>query len=355
MGSCDRLKPLVLVKEARSGRQNLALIDAPIFNKGVENVRLFVEQLDGLLLCAVLKANDTVGDTTRADKSHPSYFSRVVGVSATTGLRVHASDVHDSERVAGDDTTLVEGEAVLELGLGFVHEALGNAMALHNESVSLVLDLHLFLLRETAVVSDVQVGLLGGLLGTSLPHVGSENAPARSKYEMSSCVMRLQLHSSLHVNDSDHLLSLHLALFVLWQFLVQDVEHALANLNHINDFKQTDIRNFDRAFVVELTTGSWVKRALIKDEQVSLVVVELVHEHFQNFSFERVHFAIVVVQVDGFGDVDRVVEDRFGFFGGTLLSLTDLVIKISGLWLLADLRNFVGRDAPALHGNDPVI
>lgn len=126
---------------------------------------------------------------------------------ATTGLRVHVGNVHNSERVAGNDTTLVEREAVLKLGLSFVHKTLGDGMALHNKSVSLVFDLHLFLFGETAVVSDIQVSLLGGLLGTSLPNVGPENAAARSKYEMSSRMMRLQLHPSLHVHDSDHLLS----------------------------------------------------------------------------------------------------------------------------------------------------
>lgn len=133
------------------------------------------------------------------------------------------------------------------------------------------------------------------------------------------------------------------------------MEHALANFDAVNYLKQADIWNFDSACVVELAAGSWVKRALIKDEQVALVVVELVHEHFQNFSFESVHFAIVIVQVVGRRDVNGVVEDCFRFFGGTLLSLTDLVVEITGLRLFADLGNFVGRDTPALHGDDPVI
>jgi len=94
-----------------------------------------------------------------------------MGTAASFG--VHISDINDAERVAGHDTALVQREAVLQLSFRLVHEALGDGVAFTDEAVGLVLYFDLFLLRQTPVVSDIQVSFLCGLLGTGLPYVGS--------------------------------------------------------------------------------------------------------------------------------------------------------------------------------------
>ena len=68
-------------------------------------------------------------------------------MSSTASLSVDTFDLNDTEGVTGDDTTLVQTEAMLTLSLSLVHEALVNRMALVNNTIGNVLDL-LFLLTS---------------------------------------------------------------------------------------------------------------------------------------------------------------------------------------------------------------
>lgn len=55
-------------------------------------------------------------------------------------------------------------------------------MTFVNKSVGLVLDVHLLLFGQTHEMSDIQMSLVGSLLSTGLPNVGSEYLAARSKH-----------------------------------------------------------------------------------------------------------------------------------------------------------------------------
>jgi len=177
----DTLEVLGLLEEALSSSGNLGLVDTPVFTKSVEDVALVVEHLDSTLLGNVLESDNTVGDATALDDANPSDLRGVVGVSSTAGFGVHSSDVYHSQGVSRDNSTLVEGVAVLLLSISLVHERLGDLMALVNKSVSLVLDVHLLLLGQALEVGDVQMSLLSGLLGSSLPDVRSQHFTAGSE------------------------------------------------------------------------------------------------------------------------------------------------------------------------------
>ena len=66
-------------------------------------------------------------------------------------------------------------------------------MAGVDETVSVVLDFFLLIFRQTLVMGDVQMGFPIGLLGTSLPDVGSKDLTAGGKNEMGTSVMGLEL------------------------------------------------------------------------------------------------------------------------------------------------------------------
>ena len=99
-----------------------------------------------------------------------------MGTAASLGI--NTIDVYDSERVAWDDTALVEVESEFLLCFSLVHEILVDGVAVINDSVSLIFNSSLFLLGDTLEVSDVQVSALNGLLGTILPYMGSKDLAA---------------------------------------------------------------------------------------------------------------------------------------------------------------------------------
>ena len=128
-------------------------------------------------------------------------------MGSATGLSINTVNIDHSEGVAGDHSTLIEGKSILSLSLSLIHKGLRDTVTLHNQTVAMILDSNFFFLGQTLVVSNVYVGLLCGLLSTSLPAVGSEHFTARSKDEMSAGMVSLQLHSPLHVDLASDALS----------------------------------------------------------------------------------------------------------------------------------------------------
>ena len=134
---------------------DLALVDTPSLNEVVHDFSLFVQLLNSAFLGHILQTHDTVRDAAALDKTHKANFSSVVGMGATASFRVNASDVDNAERVARDNTTLVQRETVLSFSFGLVHEAFSDVVTLIDQPVGMVLDLKFFGLSQTLVVSDV--------------------------------------------------------------------------------------------------------------------------------------------------------------------------------------------------------
>ena len=187
---------LVLVEEARRGRLNLALVDSPGLRQLMQDAKLSVHDLDRTLLSDVIQTHNTVRNALRLEDANPADFGGVVGVCAAASLRVHAADVYYTQRVTRNNTTLVERETVLLLGLRLVHETLRDRMASVDQSVCVIFNRVLFLLGETLVVRDVQVSLIGRLFCTCLPDMWAKDVPACCKHQMSASVVGLELCSS---------------------------------------------------------------------------------------------------------------------------------------------------------------
>ena len=169
---------LEIVEETRCGRNDLALVNTPLVAEFLQNLMLLIKYRDCALVGNIVQTDDTVRDTLRLDETNPPDFCSVVTVSTAAGLCIDTVDVYNSERVAWDDTTLVEVESEFLLSFSLVHEILVNGVAVINNSVSLIFNSSLFLLGDTLEVSDVQVSTLNGLLGTILPHMRSEDLAA---------------------------------------------------------------------------------------------------------------------------------------------------------------------------------
>jgi len=339
------VQSLVFVEETGSGLFELTLIDTPGVHEVVEDSVFGVHDLNCALLANVVESDDTVGNSGRFDDANPTDLGSVVSVSTTASFTVDALDVDNSKSVSGNDTTLVQVEAVLLLSVGLVHEGFLDVDASVDDSVGSVLNGVLFFLSQGLVVSDIEMSLLGGLLGTSLPDVRSEDVTARGIHDMGASVMSQKLMSAILVDFTMDRLSLDL--FSNGKLTVDFVEDDLADLSHINHIERLfNSLNFDFTGVVHLSTGCRVESTLIQDEKVARLLLFDVLEDCDNLGIELEDVVVLVVDVISLGQVHSRVENRLLNFCDTLLSDRDLVVEVARGGSFGDFSDFVDGDTP---------
>ena len=219
-------------------------------------------------------------------------------MSTAARLRVDTLDVDHSEGVSWHDTTLVKRESEFELGFLLVHETLGDVVPVVNQTVGSVLDLLLLISCQTLEMSDVQMCFLLSLFGTSLPDVRSQDLTAGGKDNMCSSVMSLKLRTSCSVYGSICCLANRIE--VGWKLLANLVEHALSDLNTVDNIEDlVNTLDSHSSCVILLTTRSRVEATLIENDQVTFVFFELIGKDLNDLSSE-VHL-VGVVEVDTFG------------------------------------------------------
>lgn len=118
---------------------------------------------------------------------------------SAASLHIHSLNVDHSNLVAGHDTALVKIEAMFGLGFLLAFEVLLDGVALEDDPVCLVLDLHLYLLSDGGVVSDIEVGVVFGLFGSVLPDVGAEHSPCSCVNDVGARVEGPQRVSAFYV------------------------------------------------------------------------------------------------------------------------------------------------------------
>ena len=119
---------------------------------------------------------------------------------SAAGLNIHPLNIDHSDFVARHDTALVQVKSMLGLGLLLALEVLPDGVALQDNPVSLVLDLHLDLLGDGGVVGDVEVRVIFGLLCAVLPDVRAQDSPRRCVDDVGARVEGSQRVSALNVD-----------------------------------------------------------------------------------------------------------------------------------------------------------
>ena len=151
---------------------------------------------------------------------------------------------------------------MLSFSFSLVHEALVDVDALVDQTVGLVLNGLLLVTSQTLEVSNVQVSFSFRLLGTGLPHVGSEHLTARGEDEMCASVMGLQLEATLCVDSAVNVLADNV--LIVSERLIDLVKDALANFEHIyNVVDSINTLDDKRSNIVCLATGRWVESRLV--------------------------------------------------------------------------------------------
>lgn len=92
-------------------------------------------------------------------------------MGSTTSLDINILNIHDSEVVTRDNSSLIQPESVLLLGNGLVHEILVDPYSFENYFVGLVFDLPLLLFGYRGIMSDVQMCIVDRLFSSVLPNV----------------------------------------------------------------------------------------------------------------------------------------------------------------------------------------
>lgn len=193
---------LGFLEEFVSSFNDQILRNRPELLKVVENLLLSVKSLDGSFTSDVVKSDDTVLDFGGSEDLNPTDFRSIIAVSTAASLNVSVFDVDDSELVSWNNTSLVQSESVLELGLSLVHVEFLDLSALEDDSVGLVLNFDFLLLGQRIVMGDIKMGLLNSLLSTILPDMRTEDGSAGSKDNVSTSVVVSELSSAFFIDVS---------------------------------------------------------------------------------------------------------------------------------------------------------
>lgn len=246
-------------------------------------------------------------------------------------------------------------ETIFLFGFSFVHERFVDGGAIVNDSIGVILDGLLFLLGQTLIMSDIQVSHFGGLFGTMLPDVWTQDLSARGVDDMGSSVMSLELLSSICINDNFNLLTL-VHIKVTFKRSVKNVEYTLSYLNGINDLILTSAAlDLHDSGIVLLSTRSWINSRLVKDDNVCNVLFFNILKNFDDGALELHEVVILIEQVISLCEMTCVIKDCLLLFGGLFCFHGNLIVETLWDWGLGYLGNLINGDTVRLHTDDPVI
>ncbi len=134
---------------------------------------------------------------------------------------------------------------------------------------------------------------------------------------------------------------------------MQDDLAYLLCVNELEGLRDTLHSNY--GCVVLLATRGGVDGTPVDDEDVALAMIEHVGENVYHLGVEVHQVVVLVIEIIGLRQMHSRIEDGLGSLGNTLLALSDLVVEVAWDRLFRELGDAVGRDAPGLHGYDPVI
>ena len=228
------LQLLAVMEEFVSLILNLAFVGAIHIAKIRYDAGFLAKHLDGPFLGDVGQADDTVRFSLRGQNPDPADFTGVVSMRSTASFNVDSFDVDYAKRITWYDTALIEAESMFLFGDSLVHESFFDLVAVVDQTVGHRLNLQLLLACDALVVGDVEMGLLGCLLSSSLPDMWTKHPPARSKDDVRPGVMSLKLSASIFVDHTVHFASFDL-LIRINQFSIKNVKDNLTNFLAVYD------------------------------------------------------------------------------------------------------------------------
>jgi hypothetical protein len=108
------------------------------------------------------------------------------------------------------------------------------------------------------------MGLLSGLLCTSLPDMWAKDTAARRKNNVGSSMMGHQLSAASSINFSLYGQTSNVNL--IWNFAIDNVHDNLTDLYAINNIEVTDTFNRNFTGVVELSTRGGIEGTLVQND-----------------------------------------------------------------------------------------
>lgn len=222
---------------------------------------------------------------------------------SAASLNIHSLNIDHSNLIAGHNTALVKVESVFGLGFLLAFEVFLDGVALEDDPVCLVLDLHLYLLGDGGVVSDIEVGVVFSLLGSVLPDVGAEHSPCSCVDDVGARVEGSQSVSAFYVDLALDWLADH----CLVDLLIQVMKEAFADFLHIIHLVM-HIGEEKTAQVMDLSSRGGIKSTSIQDNNVlPLFLLFYILKHSDDLALELRQAMILVVQIISFSVVYGIV------------------------------------------------
>ena len=149
------LEFLVIFEKSLSCSYNLILVNAPKIFKVIDDMSFFIQRLKNFVISNIVKTKNTITDSCWFVDFNPTDFTCIVTMSSAASLDINSFNIHNSDGIAWDNTSLIKVESMLRFSLFLTLEVFMNRMTFQNNSVSLVLNFHLFFFSNRSVMSDV--------------------------------------------------------------------------------------------------------------------------------------------------------------------------------------------------------
>ena len=348
---CLLLKLLVVLEETFGCGDDLSLVDAPEILEIVDDRSLLVQGFQHSLVGHEVQSQNAVADSGRLEDLDPPNFTRVVAVSSAAGLDIDSLDIDDPDGISRDNSTLVEVETVLGLGLLLAFEVFADGMSFQHNPIGFIFDLQFDFLGKGGVVGDIEMSIVFGLFGSVLPDVRTQDSPGRSVYDMGASVESPKCVPPVLIDTAKHLAADqgHIHNF---SYIMQE---AMTHLGHVT-YLEALVSNLDAAEIMDLPSRGRVEGTAIKDDDVGALLLLLhVGQNSHYLGIELSQSVVLVVKVVSCWVLHGLVQNQLSCLCHFLVTFSDLVVESVRDGQFADLRNGVSRNAPTLDNRDPLV
>lgn len=132
------------------------------------------------------------------------------------------------------------------------------------------------------------------------------------------------------------------------------MKNTFANFFSVNDIVCFSI-NCESSKIVKLSSWCWIESALIKDDNIFLILILNVQENINNLSIKFIKFVILEIQTISFGQMICIIKNYLSSLCNSFLLFSNLLVQIIRNRQTRNLRNWISWNTPWLHRCDPIF
>jgi hypothetical protein len=214
------------------GIDYLGLVDSPKFIEVTDDCDLAIQMRDDPFPGHIAQPQNSIRNSSSLNNLDPAHLRSRITMRATASLSINSLNINDPQRIAWNDTSLVQMESIFEFCLGLVHKRFVDGMALEHDPICLIFNGHLLLPCQGVEMGDIYVSAVHVLFSTGLPYVRAEDSAACCEDYVGAGVETAEGVSPLGVDFSFD--------FGAWLFVgrlfLEEVQESFANFLYVYYF-----------------------------------------------------------------------------------------------------------------------